>query len=292
MTNYHEMKIGIIADSSCDVTEELQSKLHVTLIPFQMDINNHNYVDDGTVNIQEFINEMKISKETPKSACPSIGEYEEAMRQFDVCFVITISSRLSGSYNSACAAAQMISEDASNHKIFVVDSKSASCGETAIALFINDLIHQGVDPDEIFKRAEEFVEKQLTLFTLIDLDNLFKNGRISKFSKITSSTFNLRPIMKANDGEIELLKIARGTKKAFTKMVEMMNDFTKNAKMDSLRLIMTHCNCESQAMQIKEKLLECCNTLKEVIVIPTGALSSMYANDGGIIMACLPNNEV
>lgn len=278
--------IGIVADSSCDLTPEWKEKTDIKLVPFRVDVGKNEYVDDGNVEISELIKDMRQTKECAKSACPSVGEYANHMRTFDVCFVVTLSSKLSGSYNAACVAAEMVKEESPEKQIYVLDSKSATAGEVALGLYLYDLITEGKEPEEIYTLALAYMERCLTLFMLIDLDNLVKNGRITKFSKLASSALHLRPIMSDDgNGEIILLKTVRGTKNALFKMVDMVKEKTNHLPEKSIRLVMTYCNCYDQATQVKERLLTYCPALKEVVIMPTGALSSMYANDGGIVLA-------
>jgi DegV family protein with EDD domain len=277
--------IGIIGDSSCDLTPNMKADMGVILAPFRVNLGDKVYVDDGNVDIPALLVHMREEKESAKSACPAVGEYVTYLRQFDACFVITLSSKLSGSYNAACAAAQIVQEETPDKEIFILDSKSATSGEVALALFLYDQIKLGKTPTQIYIEALAYIERSNTLFMLIDLDNLFKNGRITKFSKIASSALHLRPIMCADDGEIKLLKTVRGTKQALSKMVEMVKDMSKDATSNSIRLVVSHCNAYQQAIAVKEKLLASCHALQEVVLVSTGALSSMYANDGGIVLS-------
>lgn len=169
---------GLIADSSCDLTPEMRKQKNICIIPLNIIVDSKNYYcDDGTVDLALMLNDMKQSKTATQSSCPSIGIYADAMEQFDECFVVTLSSKLSGSYQSAYNAAQMVMEDFPDKKIHVFDSKSASAGETALLLFLDGLIKEEKAFEEIILMANEYIKHSRTLFVLKDLSNLIRNGR-------------------------------------------------------------------------------------------------------------------
>ena len=125
-----------------------------------------------------------------------------------------------------------------------------------------------------------------THFVLEDLGNLVKNGRISRTAGFVGTMLNLRPIMGENGhGEIIPLEKVRGTANAMRRLVELVAEETDHLPAASKLLVLSHCNCQERAMQLKKAFLERCAVFKDVIVVPTGGLSTVYANDGGIVIA-------
>ncbi len=279
------MPIQLIADSSCDVTPELKEMLGLKSASLSVILGDDTYVDNDDLSIPELLNAISNYKGAAASACPSPKDFAAHMENSDMSFVITLSSKLSGSYNSAVVAKNMISEEYPEKKIHVFDSKSASAGETRLALFLKDAINAGKDFDTIVNEATQFIEDMTTRFVLDDLSTLIKNGRISKIAGFLGTALNLRPIMGDNNGEIALIEKARGTQAAMQKLVENVMKETQNAASKSITLVLTYCNCAQRAGVLKDELLSKCNALREVISIPTAGLSSLYANDGGIILA-------
>ena len=281
------MGIRLLVDSCCDLTPEMKERLHPQIAPLSVRVKGGaEYVDDGTTDIRALIADMAKSKQGASSACPSTEEYAQYMRECDECFVVTLSSKLSGSYNAARVAAEMIREDFPEKKIRVFDSESASAGEVLLTLFLQDRIDEGLSFDEILPLAEEYIARMRTLFVLEDLGNLVKGGRLSKVSGLLASVLSLCPIMGDNGhGEIKLVAKARGVQNSLRKLVELVAEATAGAAEKSRRLVLAHCNCPDRAQALREQLEQKCAALREILVVSTGALSTMYANDGGVIVA-------
>lgn len=284
------MKIHLIIDSCCDITDELKEKLKPGIAPLKVRLSSgREYLDDGKTDISAMLSDMAASKQGASSACPSSEDFAQHMRLYEECFVVTISSKLSGSYNSARVAAEMVREEFPEKKIHVFDSKSASAGELHLALFLHEKIEQGLPFDQIVEMGDDFISTLRTMFVLEDLGNLIRNGRLSKVSGLIASVLSLCPIMGDNGhGEINLVAKVRGIQNSLKKLTELVAEQTKDAVARSLRLILANCNCPERAGMLREKLYEKCQALGEIIVVPTGALSSMYANKGGVIVAFTP----
>lgn len=280
-------KIGLIVDSGCDLPEDIREKTGAALVPLEVSIEQGNrYIDDGAVDILALLNDMKRSALGVKSACPSVEDFAERMRAYDEAFVITLSSNLSGSYAAARLAADMVMEEYPEKKIYVFDSKSASAGEVALLLYLWERIESGLSFDEIIPQAEERILRTRTLFVLKDLTNLIKNGRMGKLPGLICSALSILPIMGDDgDGKIKLLSKVRGLKQSHARLVDMIKKQTAGAEQNTLQLVLGYCNCQEQAAKIKEKVLEQCAAIRDVIMVPTGAIASMYANDGGIVVA-------
>lgn len=281
------MAIKIIADSCCDTTPELKASLGITHVPLTIiPATNIGFVDDEKINLQALMEEMKKSKEPTRTACPSVEAYAQAMRACDECIVITLSSKLSGSYNAARLARQAVLEEFPDKKIFVADSQSASAGELLIALHAHELIENGASYMETVKGVTELVERMHTLFVLEDLSNLVKNGRMNKVEGLVASVISLHPVLSDDgNGEIKKLKIVRGLLNALNHMVSVIADYTKNAPEKSIVLTLAYCNCRGRAESLRLNILDQCPAIRDIILVPTAGISTVYANDGGIVIA-------
>ena len=281
------MKICLIADSCCDTTPALREKTQVSFAPLSVEIVGESvYVDDGTVEIPALLEHMRNATNGMRSACPSPDAYAQLMRQCDACFVITLSSRLSGSFNAACLAKQMVQEESPEKKIAVLDSQSASAGETQLLLYVHGLIEQGLPFDQIHSLAQEYIAKLRTLFVLEDLGNLFRGGRLHKIAGSIASKIKLCPIMSDDGhGSIKLVSPSLGMRHALHKLVDLVAQNTQHLRAQSIRIVVCFCNCKDRAEKLKDSFLRKCPAIKEIILVPVGALSAMYANDGGIIIA-------
>ena len=277
----------ILADSCCDLSPELLKKTQAKIAPLTITIDDTHYVDDGTVDIPPYLAAMKASKNPVRSACPSPDLYAEDIRATEGdCFIVTLSAKLSGSHNAASLGVQLAQEDMPEKKVHVFDSESASAGETYLALMIHDLIAAGKSFEQIVELVEEKIRSMHTLFVLDSLDNLVKNGRISRTVALLANVLSIRLLMSDDGhGAIKNISKARGIKGALGQMVETCRKHTEGLAAASQRLVISYCNCPERARQVRDMIREKCPAIGEIILTPTSALSSMYANDGGIVIA-------
>ena len=281
------MGIQIIVDSCCDTTPELRNRIGMLFAPLKVQVaDGPQYTDTPALDTRKLLREMKASKQAAGSACPSVEEYAEQMRRCDACIVVTLSGKLSGSYNSARVARDMVLEESPGKQIHILDSESASAGELRLALYLKELIDAGEDFDTVVEKSTRFMESMRTLFVLEDLGNLVKNGRLNKVSGIVASVLSLCPIMSDDGhGEIRMAAKARGMKQALMKLTSLIAQETAFAAPRSLTLTMAYCNCPERAGLLRGGILESCPAVGRVIIVPTGGVSTVYANDGGIIVA-------
>lgn len=263
------MNYRIIGDSCMDLTEEQRKDPHFTLIPFTLMVEDHQFVDDKNFNQKEFLKIVKESPECPKTACPSPETFKEAYCcEEENVFVITISSHLSGCYNSAVLAKNLYEEEFGTGKknIVVIDSESASTGEVNLALYVQELCEQDIPFEEIVKKTLEYRDRQKTYFVLETLDTLRKNGRLTGLQAFFATKLNIKPVMGADHGVIIKLDQARGIQKALQRMVEIV---VKDAgTVEDKCLTIAHCNAPERAQYVKEKFEQAAK-FKKIIVTET-----------------------
>jgi DegV family protein with EDD domain len=279
------MKYKIICGTSCDLNHSLKKKIsHVTLVPFNVIIDNQEFKDNEK-NQSELLSLMKESKHYPKTSCPSPNEFYKLFddNDIDAVFVISISSKLSGFYNSAMIAKNMYEENNPNKEIFVIDSLSAASAETLILMYLHKLLNTtDLSNEEIFDKINLYIKEMNTIFILDDISNLMKNGRMNLIQGTLANLLHLKLILYANDGEIDLSTKARGMKKAIKVLAERIITEVINAK-DKLCCI-THCDSLKKAEELKQ-LLENSADFKQVIIVDAAGLSTIYANKGGLIVS-------
>ena len=276
------MAYKIIGDSCTDITEEMKKEGLVSLVPLTLTIEGEDFVDDETFNQQEFITKMKASPECPKSACPSPERYMQEFEGQEECYVITLSSRLSGSYNSAMVAKEMYLEEHPDAKIEIVDSRSASCGQMLLAVKLKELKEKGLDFSAVKEKITEFRNNMETKFVLESLENLRKNGRLGRVTFAICNVLNIRPVMAADDGEIIKIDQVRGHNKALLRMIEFIEKDAKDVANKILGI--AHCNNRERAELVKQEILKRL-PFKDCIIVNTAGVSTLYANDGGIIVS-------
>lgn len=277
------MKYKIVVDSCCDFPEDFDRE-GFTKVPLYLHVEDEVIIDDDTFNQVEFIEKVKASKECPKSSCPSPQDYMDTFEgEEDTIFVVTLSKHLSGSYNSARLAKKLYQEEQGEIKnIYVFNSCSASCAEALIALKIRELAVQECSFEEIISQVEQYIQEIDTYFVIETLETLQKNGRISNFQALVANVLNIKPVMGATqEGTIYKLDQARGIEKALKKMVDHIVNKTINP--ENRVLAIAYCNCRERALYVKEMLLNHAK-FKDIIIACTGGVSTLYANDGGIIV--------
>lgn len=277
------MKYKIIVDSCCELPKEQKNDPHFKIIPLTLSVDDYQVVDDENFNQKEFIKRVSESPNCPKSACPSPEAYMQSYEgDYEGVFVVTLSANLSGSYNSAVLGANLYKEAHPDTKVYVFNSKSASVGETQIALRIQELAEAGVDFDRIVEQIEAFLEEMDTYFVLETLDALRKNGRLTNIQAVLANVLSIKPIMGANpDGTICKLDQVRGMNKALIKMADIIAAKVKRS--EEKRLLIAHCNCFERAEYVKQ-LMEERIKVKDTIILDTAGVSTLYASDGGIIV--------
>ena len=276
----------IIIDSCGELTEELKADGHYESVPLEMEVNGHRIVDDATFDQQDFLKKVKESPVGPKSSCPSPERYMEAFKgEAEHIYVVTLSKELSGSYNSAVLAKNLYEEEYGKEKkqIYVFNSRSASIGETLIGIRVQECEEAGMEFDKIVEVVEAYIGTQHTYFVLETLETLRKNGRLSNLKAFVANALNIKPVMGSTpEGTICQLAQARGMTKALKKMVE--EAISKVDDSGERILAISHCNCPMRAKAVKEEI-ERITKFKKIIIADTAGISSMYANDGGVIIA-------
>ncbi|BCN30264.1 DegV family protein [Anaeromicropila herbilytica] len=277
------MSYKIIGDSCTDLPQSLKNDEHFYLVPLSIQIDEYNIIDDATFDQKDFLAKVKESPNCPKSSCPAPEAFMNLFGGEDDIYVITLSSNLSGSYNSAVLARNLYLDENPLKNILVIDSCSASVGQTLIAMKIKELIESGLAFDDVAKEVTKYRDQLNTMFVLETLESLRKNGRLSNIKAFIASALNIKPIMgSTNEGTIIQLDQARGMNKALTIMVKLTKEDVKNPEERILGI--AHCNNYERAVFVKEEMQKQI-PFKDIVIVDTAGISSLYANDGGIVIA-------
>ncbi|MBS6397218.1 MAG: DegV family protein [Clostridiales bacterium] len=277
------MSYRIVVDSCGEFTEEMKKDPHFTHAALRLDIDGEEFVDDDSFDRLAFLKKMEASPNCPKSSCPSPEVYREAYDcGAEHLYAVTLSAELSGSYNSAVLGKNLFQEDHPEKKVYVFNSRSASVGETQIALKIQECEEAGMDFEKVVETVEAFITDMNTYFVLETLENLRKNGRLSGVKALVATALNIKPVMGATEqGTIIQLGQARGMQKALRKMVETMAEEVKNPEEKIVGI--THCNNQERAELVRDEILKTVK-VKDVFIVNTSGVSTLYAAQGGIIV--------
>ena len=277
------MSFKIIVDSCCDLTPAQLREECFVKVPLTIRVGGHTIVDDDTFDQGELLWRMKESETAPQSACPSPAQYLDAMEcGADDLYVVTLSALLSGSHNAAAQARSIWLEDHPGANVHIFNSCSASAGEVLVALKIQELAQSGMDFTTVVDQVSRYINEMETYFVLETLDTLRKAGRLTRVQSIVTGALHIKLLMGATpEGEICKKGQAMSVKQALNKMVALMADDLKHV---GKRLSIVHCNCLERAFYVKELAMKQCR-FDEILVSDTGGISTMYANDGGIVVA-------
>ena len=278
------MSYKIVIDSCGELLEQWKQDERFESVPLTLTVGSENIIDDETFDQADFLQKVAACPECPKSACPSPESYRKAFDcEADHVYCVTLSSELSGSYNSAVLGASLLHEERKDKQVHVFNSRSASVGQTLIAMKIAQCEDAGLPFEDVISVVNKYIEEQHTFFVLENLETLRKNGRLSRVKALVATALKIKPIMGSTpEGSICQLDQARGMNRAMIKMVEQV--IAKTPDSADKVLAISHCNCPARAQVLKEAFEERMK-LAKIIVLDTAGVSSMYANDGGVIVA-------
>lgn len=276
------MSYLILCDSCTDFTDEMEKDPHFVRIPLTLHVGEEDIIDDETFDQASFLKKVAEYPDASKSSCPSPEKFMDYFEKADEIYIVTLSCHLSGSFNSAELAKSMCLEKHPDKKIHVFDSKSASAGQSLIALEIQKRAINGLPFEQIVNEVTDFLNTMGTKFVLETLEVLRKNGRLSKVTAMLVNALNIKLVMTSDgNGEIAKTSQARGMKKAIQKMAEAIKEDAVDP--ENRTLFISYCNNKERAEFVKDAILSVLS-FKDVLIAPTGGVSSLYAADGGIVV--------
>ena len=225
------MKYKIIVDSCGELTPEMKQDERFASAALTLEVGADTIVDDDSFDQADFLRKVAAYPECPKSACPSPEVYQRGFEaDAEHLYAVTLSAELSGSYNSAELGKSLTLEEHPDKKIHVFNSKSASIGETLIALKIQECEEAGMEFEQVVETVDAYIESQHTYFVLENLETLRKNGRLSRVKALVASALKIKPVMGATpEGTICQLDQTRGINKALVKMVDYVKEGENNS---------------------------------------------------------------
>ena len=277
------MSWAILADSSCNLREYRPKAVDAVyrVAPLKINIAGREYVDDASLDVAE-LNRLILEEDTSSSSsCPSVGEWAELFRSADNIIAITISARLSGSYEAACMARDMVLEEGARN-IHIVNSRAAGGKLELLVAQLDGFLAE--HPAASFDEAAAFVDRlegaSTVLFSLSSYDNLTKSGRMPKLAGHLASKLNIRILGIASDeGTIKIVGPTRGSRKTLDKIVHTMRDQGFDGGMVYLDHVENGPGAQALADRIRQEWPDA-----EVLILPCGGLCSYYAENKGLII--------
>ncbi len=278
------MSYKIVVDSCTDLPAAYRKDPRIEVIPLILQIGDFTTLDDENFDQLDYIRRVAESDTCARTACPSPERYKKAYEcDADDVYVVTLSSKLSGSYNSAILGRDIYHEDVGPKNIHVFDSLSACCGQTNVTFKIIEYAEAGLPFNEVVEKVEAYRDGMDTYFVLDSLDTLRKNGRLTGMKAIVASTLNIKPVCYAVEGTIAQWGQGVGMRKALIKMADLAAQRIKDP--ETKTLMITHVNCYERAEVVKDMILSKV-TFKDALIVDAAGVATTYAGDGGIVVTC------
>ncbi len=249
------MKIGILTDSTSDLSSELVSKYEIEIIPLSVNFGEKIYIDGVEITNDEFFEKIENAEQLPGTAQPPlqlfIDKYEEMSKKYDAIISLHVSGSLSGTYNTACLAAEQLAELA----IYPVDTSSISLGLGFLTIIAAKMAEKNNKVDQIVDSIKNIKDKLLLYFTVEDLKFMEQGGRIGKASALLGSLLKINPIIEISTetGEVAVLDKKRGKTRTMKRMVNIALEKLKGEEFAWLGF--AHGNRKDDMKEFKSKLL-------------------------------------
>lgn len=271
-------KIKIVADSSCDLYKLKSAEFAVA--PLKIITDEREFIDDDTLDANAMSDYLYQYKGKSKSSCPNTADWLEAFGDADEIFCVTITSGLSGSYNSACVAKQIYEEDNKDKRVCVFDTLSAGPEIALIIEKIEECIEKDMDFDNICDFVTEYMKKTGLVFMLKSLKTFANNGRVSPIVAKLVGIAGICIVGKASDeGTLEPMHKPRGERRA----LEMLINSLEAEGYKCGKISIGHCQNESAAEQLKEMILQKFKNV-QIEIHKFRGLCSFYAEVGGVLV--------
>lgn len=271
------MKIRITSDSTCDLNALVETR-NIGIVPLQVNLGDKAYRDGVDITPQDIFDYVAATKILPKTAAPSIGDYEEFFKKelegYDALIHINISTKSSGSHSFAKLAAESFGD-----KVRVIDSKSLSSGQGLLVLKACDLRDEGKTADEIENALLEIRERINTSFVPDTLDYLHKGGRVSGMVKTVAGMFKIHPLIYMENGQLVPGKKYKG------KMSVLIKQYVEDLKAqypdyDKSRCFVTHSSADPELVEAAKEQVKALFDFDEVLESVAGSIVTSHCGQG------------
>ncbi len=272
------VKYQIVSDSASDLLE--LADINFSTVPLHIVVDGTDFADDARLSVPNLLDKLRNGKSST-TACPSPDDWITAFHDADRVFCVTITSGLSGSYNSAVIAKDIYEEKHPDRKVYIIDSLATGSKMLMLCEKLRELILAGHDAEEIYRQIKEYNEHCFLYFALASLDNLAKNGRVSPILAKGIKILGIRIVGTAStEGMLEPLSKCRGDRRSIPAIIEFM----KEKGYQGGRVVITHNGNHEAAMELKRQLKTTFGT-RSGEIHRTRGLCSYYAEPGSIMLA-------
>ncbi|WP_044896012.1 DegV family protein [Bacillus alveayuensis] len=248
------MKTAILTDSTAYIPKEVREKLQIKMIPLSVIFGQESYREEIDMTAEQFWKEIKEREDLPTTSQPPIGEfvnmYEELAKEYDAVISIHLSSGISGTFNGAVTAGQMVE----GIKVYPYDSEISCMAQGFYAIEAAELAKEGKSPEEILKRLDEMKQSLRAYFMVDDLSHLKRGGRLSGAQAFVGSLLQIKPVLHFVDKVIVPYEKIRTRKKALKRIYELFDEVASQNV--PLRATIIHANRPDDAEKMKQELAQ------------------------------------
>ena len=283
-------KVRIVTDRASDLPDNIAAKYGIEIAEMDVAFGEDVYYGGKGITIEDFYARMKKEKELPKTSCPSPDKFLEIYKKEDSdVLVLTLTSKLSATYNCAVLADDMYSEEEHINRVKVIDTMSGSIGQGILAVYAAQLAEQGKNLDEISEEIEKLIDNTKFIGVLQTLENAIKGGRISKLAGSIINTFNFKALVQIDDGLVKPFDKARGENGSMKKLVDLFLEGASDT--ENKTLFIGHSNCLAKAEKVRDMILER-KSYKEVVFCGIGTVMGTYTSDGCVLLNAIELPEM
>jgi fatty acid kinase fatty acid binding subunit len=271
--------LQIITDSSCDLPKELLRQYHIRVVPLTVAIDGREYTDGVDITPQEFYQKMFGASSLPKTSQPAPAVFAKTFEEMagnGPLLCLTISSKLSGTYQSACVA-----KDLANVPVTIFDTWAGSLGVGLQVIRAAELAARGLGVEEIVERLTAYRGEMNILILLDTLENIVKGGRLSKFQGTVAQVLGIKVLLEGVEGSVELREKIRGRTRFLQRAIDIIGERRTDY---NTTFGITHVDNLADAEYLKELIVERYHP-QRVIINDMGSTMGTYAGKGGIIVS-------
>ena len=280
------MGYRIIVDSCCDKTEFICKLDNITFVPLTLQLGDYVIPDDENFDQEDFVKRVAEYESIPKTACPSPDAWAKAYDcEEDDIYVVTITDKLSGTYNSALQGKQIFEEEHDGKNIHIFNSLATSGAESLIVEKIVELAEGGSSFEEISAKVEDYIQNESRLFFCLEsLDVLKNNGRLFALAASVLEKLKVKLICKAKDGNISLASQDISMNRAMIKIAKLIKEDTEGRDLTKKKVVIAHVNCFDRAKLLADRI-KAATEFSQIEIVKCSGLNTTYASNGGIIVS-------
>ena len=283
-------KVRIVTDRASDLPDNIAAKYGIEIAEMDVAFGDDVYYGGKGITIEDFYARMKKEKELPKTSCPSPDKFLEIYKKDDSdVLVLTLTSKLSATYNCAVLANDMYNEEEHTNRVKIIDTMSGSIGQGILAVYAAQLAEMGKNIDEIAEEVEKLIDNTKFIGVLQTLENAIKGGRISRLAGSIINTFNFKALVQIDDGLVKPFDKARGENGSMKKLVDLFLEGASDT--ENKTLFIGHSNCLEKAEKVRDMILER-KSYKEVVFCGIGTVMGTYTSDGCVLLNAIELPEM